>query len=44
MGAINGILMGVYAVVVTGYLNVIKDPISHVLLLILAHELLLNCL
>ena len=29
---------------VTGYLNVIKDPISHVLLLILAHELLLNCL
>ena len=28
----------------TGYLNFIKDPISHVLLLILAHELLLSCL
>ena len=28
----------------TGYLNFIKDPISHVLLLILSHVLLLSCL
>ena len=28
----------------TGYLNFINDPISHVLLLILVHVQLLNCL
>ena len=28
----------------TGYLKFIKDPTSHVLLLILAHALLLSCL
>ena len=28
----------------TGYLNIIKDPICHVLLLILVHVLLLSCL
>ena len=27
-----------------GYINFIKDPISHVLLLIVAHVLLLSCL